>query len=254
MSKRRRKQRIQQRIRQLVIMERRYAVVLRRLRKRMGKDMAKHGKNLVAMQMVVSGYGPTIEQLHRTWLRRVVEMFGREQFRYIEEIIQRAGKADYYEIFLQSVLLWIELRGVDMSVRIQKVAMNAARISLEESFTKGLGIEAVARELIRAVGGNLADATRIARTELHTAAGQGSDNAARSTGLDMVKEWGSTDDKRTRESHREADGQRREMNLPFDVGGSKLMYPGDPDGDADEVINCRCTAFYHPRINGVVFD
>jgi hypothetical protein len=30
------------------------------------------------------------------------------------------------------------------------------------------------------------------------------------------------------------------MDEPFTVGGASLMYPGDPAGPAEEVINCRC--------------
>jgi len=32
------------------------------------------------------------------------------------------------------------------------------------------------------------------------------------------------------------------MNEPFLVGGASLMYPGDPNGPASEIINCRCVA------------
>jgi hypothetical protein len=37
------------------------------------------------------------------------------------------------------------------------------------------------------------------------------------------------------------DGQERGLNEPFDSpSGAQLMYPGDPDAPAEEVINCRC--------------
>ena len=31
------------------------------------------------------------------------------------------------------------------------------------------------------------------------------------------------------------------MDEAFDVGGAQLQFPGDPDGPAEEVCNCRCT-------------
>lgn len=52
---------------------------------------------------------------------------------------------------------------------------------------------------------------------------------------------------RTRATHRAADistpvtGQRVPLAQPFMVGGFPLMTPGDPDGPAHEVIQCRCT-------------
>jgi len=54
-------------------------------------------------------------------------------------------------------------------------------------------------------------------------------------------EWLATNDDRTRDDHAEADGQVRDIDEPFDVGGEKLMYPGDPAGSAEETISCRCT-------------
>jgi len=55
------------------------------------------------------------------------------------------------------------------------------------------------------------------------------------------KVWISTMDARTRESHRMADQQRVPLTQPFVVGGFSLMFPGDPSGPANEVINCRCS-------------
>lgn len=55
------------------------------------------------------------------------------------------------------------------------------------------------------------------------------------------KQWIATDDKRTRPTHNEADKQRTLLREPFIVGGAKLLFPGDPRGPANEVINCRCT-------------
>lgn len=66
------------------------------------------------------------------------------------------------------------------------------------------------------------------------------------------KQWLSTDDPRTRPTHRAADMQRTLMTEPFIVGGAKLLFPGDPTGPADEVINCRCTLL--PIVLGETID
>lgn len=47
-------------------------------------------------------------------------------------------------------------------------------------------------------------------------------------------------DGRTRPDHAEADGQRVGPGEPFIVGGEELMWPGDPDGSPEQVMNCRC--------------
>lgn len=60
-------------------------------------------------------------------------------------------------------------------------------------------------------------------------------------GEGMERMWLSTIDSRTRASHVLADGQRTGVTQPFMVGGFPLMFPGDPSGPAQEVIQCRCT-------------
>ena len=57
-------------------------------------------------------------------------------------------------------------------------------------------------------------------------------------GLQMQKEWMATLDGRTRDSHRDLDGERVPYDEPFSNG---LMFPADPQGAGREVWNCRCT-------------
>ena len=62
----------------------------------------------------------------------------------------------------------------------------------------------------------------------------------------MQKEWIASFDDRTRSSHSEADGQIVMANDTFFVGGSQMMFPGDPSAPAAEVVNCRCSIAYIP--------
>jgi HK97 family phage portal protein len=83
-------------------------------------------------------------------------------------------------------------------------------------------------------------AVTIARTEVISAYNGTTAEFAAMVGTDVVaaQEWIATRDARTRESHAEADGTIAMPGQPFDNG---LMYPGDPNGEPGEVINCRCT-------------
>ena len=66
-------------------------------------------------------------------------------------------------------------------------------------------------------------------------------------GIEIQKEWVCTHDDRTRPSHLELDGERRDLDEEFSNG---LQYPGDPDGDPSEVYNCRCTLVaYLPELD-----
>ena len=92
-------------------------------------------------------------------------------------------------------------------------------------------------------------AIRIARTEGHRIqqqAGLDSQHAAKKEGADILKQWDATLDGRTREDHKEADGQIRELDEPFDVGGEKMQAPG-VGGSARNVCNCRCCLLQRAR-------
>lgn len=54
-------------------------------------------------------------------------------------------------------------------------------------------------------------------------------------------EWLSAGDAYVREAHVIADGQQVPKGAKFSVGGEYLTYPGDPDGSAENTINCRCS-------------
>ena len=54
------------------------------------------------------------------------------------------------------------------------------------------------------------------------------------------KTWVAHHDKHTRFTHRVANGQTVPLNDPFQVGNDSLMFPGDPSGSPEEIMNCRC--------------
>lgn len=63
---------------------------------------------------------------------------------------------------------------------------------------------------------------------------------SRVTGRQLSKSWRTAHDERVRAAHHAADGQTVPVFMPFQVGGESLMFPGDPSGSPDNVINCRC--------------
>jgi HK97 family phage portal protein len=91
-----------------------------------------------------------------------------------------------------------------------------------------------------------ARAMAIARTESSGAMSQGSWDQAKDAGIFVAKEWLSFDDGNTRPTHLQA---RDEGIIPINnkFKSNNLEYPLDPSGDADEVINCRCTLVYYTQ-------
>ena len=118
---------------------------------------------------------------------------------------------------------------------------------ISRGIATGLGSNDIARNLANASKAPLNRTRIITRTEGHriqqtsTADAQ---QAAKDNGADVVKQWDATLDGNTRDSHRRVDGETRELEEKFSNG---LMRPGDPDGDASEVINCRCACLTRAR-------
>lgn len=101
----------------------------------------------------------------------------------------------------------------------------------------------------RAFAISQSDAIRIVRTEGNRINQQGrldSGDEAVKAGCDLLKQWDATLDGRTRESHREADGQIVEWDEDFTVGGEKMKAPSI-GGSASNVCNCRCQLLKRPR-------
>ena len=107
-------------------------------------------------------------------------------------------------------------------------------------------------EVMKAVGRNLKDksifrsiahrAEVITRTEagrVLEAASQARKEAAARVVPGLQKQWFyGHSPKMPRLDHMAVDGQVRDVDEPFDVGGEKLMYPKDPAGSARQTINC----------------
>ena len=96
--------------------------------------------------------------------------------------------------------------------------------------------------LSEAYGFSEGRANTIARTEVITAGRAGQYYADVQSGMVVGKKWMAANQERTREAHREADGQVVGLNEPFIVDGEELMFPGDSSrgASADNCINCRC--------------
>lgn len=86
------------------------------------------------------------------------------------------------------------------------------------------------------------DATRAVRTNMTCSMNkgilEGFEMTASKTGEKVQKQWLSTLDDKTRPSHVELNGEIAELDEQFSNG---LRYPGDGNGAAEEIMNCRCT-------------
>lgn len=107
----------------------------------------------------------------------------------------------------------------------------------------------IARNISLVSNAPLSRAKTITRTEGHRiqqASTMDAQKAAKDKGADVVKQWDSTMDGKTRDTHRRLDGQIREIDEPFEADGKKAMAPGH-FGDPAEDCNCRCVSLTRAR-------
>lgn len=116
---------------------------------------------------------------------------------------------------------------------------------MTQAILQGESIPNIAKRIAQTMGEtNHASTIRYARTAITAAENAGKVDAyrrAEELGVDAVQEWRAVLDMRTRHEHREADGQRRAIGEPFEVGGEELMFPGDPSASGHLIWNCRCS-------------
>jgi SPP1 gp7 family putative phage head morphogenesis protein len=94
-------------------------------------------------------------------------------------------------------------------------------------------------------------AKTIARTETGCAINSGAYQYYKAVeeveNVTVMKEWITAGDENVRDSHVMVDGETVHLDGVFANG---LMYPNDPDGDASEVINCRCAYITVTELKG----
>lgn len=122
---------------------------------------------------------------------------------------------------------------------------------LYEADTEGWGVPEITSNLYRELKNNLvgngyARARAIAQTEIISASNQASQFAADSTGYEYRKFWSTSGLPNIRATHLEAEqfSETRDGLRPDETFPNGLLYPGDPSGPAEEVINCRCTIMH----------
>lgn len=116
---------------------------------------------------------------------------------------------------------------------------------ITQGIIQGEPMEKIADRLQRVTDMDRNAAVRNARTMMTGAENMGRAEAAddlKAQGIPMDEVWSATYDNRTRESHLELDGTVRDENGYFGVGiiNKPLRYPADPEGDPEEIYNCRC--------------
>lgn len=170
-------------------------------------------------------------------------------------------KAEAETLFEQIMRAFIDRFGGYKVTQIIQTTRDQIIRAIDIGVRDGQSIDAIASAMRKTVPAlSRTRAHIIARTEVHTAAMYASEEVAKTAIAPMNKRWISVFDHRTRDFG-EGDGivdefNHRAMNevtvgpdelfqVPSKGGAIELMTgPGDPNGSAGNVINCRCALVY----------
>lgn len=155
-------------------------------------------------------------------------------------IPKKGGAKSAFGDFIKAILIYLDRHLLSRVVLpITQTTIEQVDNILDDAVTNGWGVDRTVKELdskeIPAWRAKL-----IVRTEAVRAMNFSQTVAADSADFEMEKQWIAIEDKRTRlsHSHKGVDGQRVGL---YELYSNGLMFPGDPNGGAAEVCNCRCT-------------
>lgn len=133
---------------------------------------------------------------------------------------------------------------------VKDKAWNRQKIAtaVTQGVIQGESIPEIAQRIARQVGSdNMSAMTRYARTAMTGAQNAGRMemlHEAQSKGINVKKKWLATLDSRTRDAHRNLDGQVQDVDKPFKSDLGDIDYPGDFKAHPANLYNCRCTLIY----------
>jgi len=162
---------------------------------------------------------------------------------------QKAMQDDFWYAFNRRIIA----KTASQVTKVGNATKKFIKRTIDRGVKDGKSYGQIAKDLKGKKAFNAKRAMRIARTEVHSVSTYATQEAVRSTRLEMEKEWVTFIDKRTRTDHIRMNGERKPMDEDFTVGGEQMAHPGDPRGGAKNVIHCRCVLLYHeakPRESG----
>lgn len=166
-------------------------------------------------------------------------------FPFLQQTLKEAGIAamglveSTHDFVLSSnIKSWLQTKVEVFSRSINETTFTQLQTQFKESLEAGES----RKELVQRIKDTYKTiddgrAKTIARTEINSATQYGTMQGYKQANV-PIKIWVAVKDLKTRDSHWYLDGQEKPIDMPFSNG---LMFPGDPGGRPEEVINCRCT-------------
>lgn len=213
------------------------------------KDQALHNDQLKALKSALAQDLTATDKMAIAHVNRVPAGVYAEGMNFATYEIEHGAKADTsFTLYDKNTVM--ELVASEPGLlpqasfdKAKDLAWNRRHVNsaVTQAVLQGQTIPQLAASLAGIAAMDQRAAMRSARTTMTSAHSlgklKGYERAA-DMGIDVKKQWLAALDSRTRGSHRHLDGEVVELDAEFSNG---LKYPGDPDGPASEVYNCRCT-------------
>ena len=191
---------------------------------------------------------------------KAIKVFAKDFLKTIEPQLRSDHKAAKLQIieykqtefdrFIERMLyIWLTTETANAAIETAATTRADIRDAIAISVADNHSNAQTAKAILRTRGFSKWRADTIARTETHNAAMYAGKESANKLELEtdvlLEKGWLSAEDKRTRNSHRFMVAHAFiRLSEKFKVGASLMDRPGDPKGEAKEVIRCRCGLKY----------
>lgn len=226
-------------------------------------DIKKNIRELQANPLTQSkAYQLEYQKQLETMVSGVLDSLQGSNFNSIAEYLQNSYTNSYignlYDMHGQGVPLILPMNETQVVKAVQKTGddfklseklggntkelKKQVKSELQRGLASALPYETMARSISDYGQADLNRSMRIARTEGHRIQSEAKldcMNNAKKKGANIVKQWDSTLDGRTRPEHKQLDGQIREIDEDFEVDGYSAQGPGG-FGDPYMDCNCRC--------------
>ena len=182
---------------------------------------------------VINGYMPEVYATNANWTEYTIEKALKVETSFTlfdEQTVERLVR-DKPDLLPKAAV------DIPKDKRWNKEHINSA---ITQGIIQGETTDEIARRLAAVTDMSKNAAVRNAATMTTSAQNGGrvdSYKRAQDMGISLKQRWIATLDGHTRPTHRQCDGEVREVGKKFTNG---LLFPGDPNGAPAEVYNCRC--------------
>lgn len=243
--------------------EKRATKELLKVFKSWGKRIQLQGDDFNGWVSQVNSFTP-IDDLMTAYLTiytNIGKVHGSRVLRDIDKETKMFGFGEFVEVFRTAVGLYLQREGLKRVVLVRQSFIDEIVKIISQRNEMGWSVARITdavQEQVKQPNFYRWQAARIARTESTAASNFSAMQVGSRTGFMMQKVWVSASDGRTRRKpddefdHFEMNGKKVDVDQPFKLTSNKgvedlVQFPGDPTGDAGNIINCRCAIAMVPK-------